>query len=129
MKIFTDTETFSNTIKRILTENREIRGETGISEIKRHASVSTNNNHKCDTCFTCACARFIKKSIYKQAVLLGEDIDYHESDLYIKVSPVSRELVNGYKHKDQVKTFISQIDNAAWFEVPFEFKPFWDKKN
>jgi hypothetical protein len=26
------------------------------ADVKRHASVSLNNNHQCVECFTCACA-------------------------------------------------------------------------
>lgn len=26
-----------------------------IEDIRRHASVSTNNRHRCEECFTCAC--------------------------------------------------------------------------
>lgn len=31
------------------------------SELKRHASVSTNNKHECRDCFCCACVEELKR--------------------------------------------------------------------
>lgn len=47
-----------------------------------------------------------------------EEIDHHESDLYLKVTPVSRELVAQYDYKNLVTMFISNIDRVPWYEIP-----------
>jgi hypothetical protein len=115
---------FTKNIKQVLSEDRVIRGENAIDELKRHASVSTDNRHYCKDCFCCACVDFLAKSIHEQAVMMDCEIDSHaKSDLYIKVTPLSQELVKGYKYPCNVERFISQIDNKPWFEVPFEFEP------
>lgn len=56
-----------------------------------------------------------------QEILPSEDIDVHDGDLYIKVSPKSTELINRMKDKDSglLTTFKSQIDNQMWYEIPF----------
>lgn len=54
-------------------------------------------------------------------ILPKEDIDTHDSDLYLKVSDKSTELVNQMKDKDNglLSKFKSQIDNEMWYEIPF----------
>ena len=48
-----------------------------------------------------------------------EDIDHHESDLYLKVNDVSREIVlNALKDIPHVETFISNIEpHVPWFDI------------
>lgn len=48
-----------------------------------------------------------------------EEIDHHESDLYLKVTPVSQELVAQYDFKNLVTIFIDNIDHVLWYEIPF----------
>lgn len=67
-------------------------------------------------------------TIYEQLKAAGVPTDHHESDLYAKVTPESRGIINDYKFKCNVTTFYSQIDHELWFEIPFEFDPFWDNK-
>lgn len=80
---------------------------------------------------------YIKKNILKESVeeeitvgnikqkaleiLPKEDIDTHESDLYLKVSDKSTELVNKLKDKDNglLVKFRSQIDGKMWYDIPF----------
>lgn len=54
-------------------------------------------------------------------ILPKEDIDIHDSDLYLKVSDKSTELINRMKDKDSglLSKFKSQIDNQMWYEIPF----------
>lgn len=72
----------------------------------------------------------MKKSIYEQAkeLMQPSDIDHHESDLYLKVTPESETLVRDYEFRRNVKRFISNIDRSVWFDIPFAFDPFWNKK-
>lgn len=52
--------------------------------------------------------------------LPAEDLDHHATDLYVKVSPKSTEIINKMKHKDtNVTTFISNQDKADWYDLAF----------
>ena len=67
-------------------------------------------------------------TIYKQAVAAGIEIDHHESDLYLKDCKESREVLTGYRFGCNVRRFVSQVDGAMWFDVPFAYDPFWAAK-
>ena len=61
----------------------------------------------------------------------ADDIDHHESDLYVRVTPTTKEIVTNYcKDTDSAmpKTFIDQIDNERWYDIPFMYTPYWEKK-
>ena len=47
--------------------------------------------------------------IYEQAVnsMQGNEIDHHQSDLYLKVNDVSKELVNRYEFKSYISAYVS----------------------
>lgn len=49
------------------------------------------------------------------------DIDHHCSDLYLRVNDISRKLVSEYEYKNNVTTFIDQIDHVLWYEIPFAY--------
>ena len=70
-------------------------------------------------------------TIYEKAIasLPASEIDHHETDLYIKVGPVSRELVKGYEYRGNVETFRSNIDaGALWYDIPFAYLPEWERR-
>ena len=47
-----------------------------------------------------------------------EDIDHHESDLYLKVNDISRQIILNITDNVVVKTFISNIEpHVPWYEV------------
>lgn len=48
-----------------------------------------------------------------------EHISHWYSDLYVKVTPFSKEIVSKYEYKNLVTTFVDQIDNELYFEIPF----------
>jgi hypothetical protein len=52
------------------------------------------------------------------------DIDHWCSDLYVKVTPVSKKVVEGYEFKCNVQTFRSQIDSTAWYDIPFAYEEY-----
>lgn len=54
-------------------------------------------------------------------ILPKEDVDVRDSDLYIKVSDKSKELVNKlqFKNNGLLTTFRSPIDNEMWYDIPF----------
>ena len=66
--------------------------------------------------------------IYGQMVDAGVEIASHESDLYVKVTPESEAIINTYEHKANVRRFVSAIDGTQWFDIPFAFIPWWDKR-
>lgn len=50
-----------------------------------------------------------------------EHIDHHESDLYLKVTPATTEIINNYQYKGNVTKFIDNIDHELWYEIPFTY--------
>ena len=58
----------------------------------------------------------------------GNEIDHHQSDLYLKVTPISEELVKNYEFKNNVKRFYSRTDKSSWFDIPFAYSPYWMRK-
>jgi hypothetical protein len=68
------------------------------------------------------------KTIYEKCKKAGLQMDSHESDLYVIKNEVSEKIVSEYEHKENVKVFTSQIDKKAWYDIPFAYDPFWDKK-
>lgn len=66
-------------------------------------------------------------NIYDEAKKLGVEIDHHQSDLYIPVTPETKELVRQYKSRANVTTFKNQLDHKPWYDIPFAYSPFWDK--
>lgn len=74
---------------------------------------------------------FVNMGIHAKAKLLmkPEDIDTHESDLYLRVNPISRKLVGEYEYKNFVTTFIDNIDHELWYDIPFQSVDFdWERK-
>jgi hypothetical protein len=71
-------------------------------------------------------------NIYEEAKKLGVEMDHHQSDLYIPVTPETRELVCRYKSRANVTTFKNQLTknkffHELWYDIPFAYSPFWDK--
>lgn len=69
-------------------------------------------------------------SIYNIAVknMESNEISNYESDLYLKVTQVSEKLIAEYEFKESVRKFFSKVDKSYWFDIPFAFDPFWNKK-
>ena len=52
----------------------------------------------------------------------AEDIDHWETDLYLRKTPKTTELIKTKLPKDfKVTTFIDDIDKVPWYEIPFAF--------
>ena len=80
--------------------------------------------------------------LYEEAVeqLPPEHIDNWQSDLYIKVTPESRAIVEEYRkgiiaergaYADHIKTFRSihpDDKGALWYEIPFHYTPYWAER-
>lgn len=50
-----------------------------------------------------------------------EYIDHYYSDLYVKVTPTSTDLIAQYKNKFMVSKFIDNIEHKLWYEIPFGY--------
>lgn len=59
------------------------------------------------------------------ATLPAEDIDHHNSDLYLRRTPEATTLVNRLGNKALLSVF-RDPDGVAWYELPFCFLPYWD---
>lgn len=64
---------------------------------------------------------------YATAILPREEIDHHQTDLYLKVTPESKKIISKYEYKDNVTTFIDQITGTLWYDIPFAYIPGWIK--
>ena len=50
-----------------------------------------------------------------------EHIDHHYSDLYIKVTPISTDLIAQYENKFMISKFVDNIEHKLWYEIPFGY--------
>ena len=50
-----------------------------------------------------------------------EYIDHYYSDLYVKVTPISTDLIAQYENKFTVSKFVDNIEHKIWYEVPFGY--------
>lgn len=64
-------------------------------------------------------------TIYAAAVatLPSRDIDHHGSDLYIRVTPESKAFLSRFQYRRLVTTFVDNIDNDLWYDLPFCYDP------
>lgn len=58
-------------------------------------------------------------------VMAPKEIDHHESDLYVLRDEKSIPIVEGYAGSHSI--FTSNVDHKLWYDIPFAYKPFWDK--
>ena len=67
------------------------------------------------------------KNIYKQALMKmnEKDIDHYNSDLYLRVNSISKKLIKEYNFKENVETFVDEIDHELWYDIPFAYLPFY----
>lgn len=49
----------------------------------------------------------------------SEELDTHESDLYVVKNTISSKWLEGYKFKHNVTEFISSVDGTTWYDIPF----------
>jgi hypothetical protein len=70
----------------------------------------------------------MEKTIYQQMIDAGVKCEFHASDLYVPVNSVTSGIIHNYRFKNNVTTFISQIDNKLWYDIPFAYDPHWVNK-
>jgi hypothetical protein len=59
------------------------------------------------------------------------DFDTHESDLYVKKTPISEKYLETYDHKDSVKEFKNEREpnvGQTWYDFPFANDEWWESK-
>lgn len=66
--------------------------------------------------------------LYDAVVAAGIQMYNHESDLYIPVTPATIDLIGEYEFSKNVTQFRSNIDDRMWFDIPFAYQPFWDRR-
>lgn len=73
------------------------------------------------------------RDIYKNAVkfMKKEEIDHNNADLYLKVTPISKKLIEEYEFKENVEIFTDNIEKELWYDIPFAYanQDFKEKKN
>ncbi len=57
--------------------------------------------------------------------LPANDIDHHNSDLYLRRTPAAVALVNRLENKALLSVF-RDSNGIAWYELPFCFTPYWE---
>jgi hypothetical protein len=58
---------------------------------------------------------------------LGIEYDHHESDLYVPATLTSKAVIEA--HGLSYSTFRSNIDGGLWYDVPFAYTPWWNKRS
>ena len=62
--------------------------------------------------------------LYKALKDAGCEIDGHESDLHVRLTDASAEIIRQAKARGT--PFVS--DGNIWLEIPFIFTPFWERR-
>jgi hypothetical protein len=57
--------------------------------------------------------------------LPAEDLDHYGSDLYVRKTAKSTEILNRLKYKDSgmLTTFVDNIEGKIWYDLPFCYNP------
>ena len=67
-------------------------------------------------------------TLFQELTAAGCEIDNHESDLFVKDSPVSRSIIRRHSDSEDKRVlFRSTLDNEMWWDIPFAYDPFWQK--
>jgi len=68
------------------------------------------------------------KSFYEtiKGLVPASFIDHHESDLYVRDTPLVRAIIRQFGRESS--SFTSKVDGHRWLDVPFAYEPFWTKK-
>lgn len=60
-------------------------------------------------------------NIFKEMLEAKQETFNHESDLYVYVNSVTKQIVNNYQFKCNVTTFTSKVDGKLMYEIPFAY--------
>lgn len=67
-------------------------------------------------------------SIYEEMKNAGVEIDSWQSDMFVPISDITKEIASRYKFKNMITTFIDNITKTRYFSIPFAYSPYWQNK-
>lgn len=75
-------------------------------------------------------SQMTNKSIFTEVIELGIPFDNHDTDLYIPVTPQTRELIERHPESKPVLTFQNQTTpkKELWYDLAFKYIPAWAAK-
>ena len=62
-------------------------------------------------------------SIYEEMVKAGVKIDSWQSDMYVPVNDITKEIISRYQFKKMVTKFRDNIDHVIYYDIPFAYDP------
>jgi len=65
--------------------------------------------------------------IYDECVKRNIPCHNHASDLYIPVTVETEALVKHYKLRHEC--FQNRVEGGPWYDLPFQYKPWWTSKD
>ena len=70
------------------------------------------------------------ETLFQKIVLAGIEFDHHESDLYLKDCPETREILEEFPlNKKNATAFRSEVEpHDMYLDVPFAYEPWWIKR-
>ena len=62
-------------------------------------------------------------NIYEEICKVAKEGDIANwcTDLYCKVTPETKNIVDRYEYRNQVETFVDQITRTLWYDIPFVY--------
>ena len=67
-------------------------------------------------------------TLYGDLLAAGVQMDSHESDLYFQDTPESLAILRKYPDSAQIAEPFTKLDGSRWWEVPFAFLPWWERR-
>ena len=69
-------------------------------------------------------------TLYSELKAAGVKIRNWESDLYFESTEVARTILEKYPQQKKIaRNFFSEVERAAWIDVPFAYDPFWESRS
>lgn len=68
-------------------------------------------------------------TLYGDLLAAGVQMDSHKSDLYFQDTPESLAILRKYPDSAHLaEPFTNRLDGSRWWEVPFAFLPWWERR-
>jgi hypothetical protein len=68
-------------------------------------------------------------TLYEELTAAGIKTSNHESDLYFPITKESTLILAKYPtEKSNATTFTNQVEGGRWYDVPFAYLPWWEKR-
>lgn len=69
-------------------------------------------------------------SLYDKLKSAGQELDHHESDLYVKWTPEADAIIkaHGGPEAANARSFKNNKDGKRWIDIPFAYAPWWEKR-